>query len=345
MMSAFNITHQKNHTCRRSPWSGFFKGLTVACVLLALPAFSQTMYSSPVGPVGPSGESPVEFRFGGGLMYSFGENFWQEKTGFVPTVSGPVRVVSDLEYNELTSLQLLLAAEVNFNQRFGVSGRFHIGSFSDGEGADTDYIEGAGLDGFRISKSEDDLDGDTYGGQIRAHLLLPENEVGKFDLFIGYLHQTDNTTSKNGVQTIIDEERVSQPFSGLASTYDFEWHGLEVGARGVVPVNDRGLSIGGSFAVSPFLSYEGEGFWNLRDDFKRTPPNFIHEADGVGISADLSLNYARENYHFSLGYFYQNLQANDGTSETFFADGDTGFSDLEAESTWQGVLLGAGVAF
>ena len=286
----------------------------------------------------------LHFDLEAGVGFSLSEASWQEQTGFEPTTLGNARVISDLEYEDITSLQLHVAGELMFAPQWGISAQMMIGDLQEGDGSDTDTVDGSTLDGLVFSKSTHDLEGENNSFQLRM-LHRRDWQKGQVDFFAGVLSITDELVARNGVQTMVDDLPVNEPFAGLNSTYDFKWKGIELGAIGHLPLNGH-WTLEAELGLMPLVDYEGEGFWNLRDDFKRTPPNFVHDADdGFGWGVGLRLEYALEGWTLFGDYHYRSMEVDDGFSETYFVDGGVAISGQEAEASWHSLVFGASYRF
>ncbi len=88
---------------------------------------------------------------------------------------------------------------------------------------------------------------------------------------------------------------------------------------------------------------DGKGFWNLRDDFGATAPNFRqHASNGAGRDICLSLTYQPwQHMGLVFGYSWLTLEADHGSDVLTLADGSTGNSRLaEVSSEREGPFLG-----
>ena len=134
---------------------------------------------------------------------------------------------------------------------------------------------------------------------------------------------------------------MSVPFGGLDSTYDFRWKVFRAGVRGEYPLGSRAV-LRGSVGYLFGITYRGEAFWNLRTDYRRTAPNFVHEASsGSGSDVRVSLAYLpRPFLGLEVGYRRIRLKAGDGIDTVYLADGSTLASDLNSvQSTRSGFFL------
>ena len=180
-----------------------------------------------------------------------------------------------------------------------------------------------------------------WGGNIYYNNRLhhPDSRSGPWGLVVGFLHYEDNLTLRNGAQTnTVPFEGLNMPlgpFSGLNSTFNFEWNMLKMGVLRRAHFSKE-FSYSGLLAAYPYVDYRGEGYWNLRagtnpSDFRMQSPNFIQESNkGYGYEASLELIYAiSENTELSAGYRYFYLYAKNGTDWVYFADGSVAESTLD----------------
>jgi len=83
------------------------------------------------------------------------------------------------------------------------------------------------------------------------------------------------------------------------------------------------------------VDYRGEGYWNLRKDFRSRSPNFTHDsADVSGQEIRAGLSYlVTDNISFEVGYWLWGLETKGGATTTYFADGSTGVGPLDNVSS------------
>ncbi len=98
------------------------------------------------------------------------------------------------------------------------------------------------------------------------------------DVLLGYSWYDDRYRMKNLVQLTSTGDFIDTPppgsYPGLDSTFHFHWEGLKIGIREDTGITEHWRAIG-IFSYSPFMSYRGDGFWNLRPDFRPpSPPSF-----------------------------------------------------------------------
>lgn len=281
-----------------------------------------------------------------GLLYSVGNATWTERgSDFGAGLVDSYR--SKLEYNDIDALMLMLNGEVKLNETFRIAARVGFGDIDGASGNDSDWVDGPGLSReFKVSESAHDLNGDTGLWEAEVLWRMPvEHEQWTVDGVIGFGQYYDNTTSTDGRQTLIDEQGVNVPFDGLASTYDFTWSSFRLGVKGTYDLDDQ-WRFNARVGVMPYIDYRGDAFWNLRTDFKGTPPNFIHKADsGLGFEAKASALYQWSQVTAELGFWWFSYDVDGGTSETFFADGTSAFSDLEADASRSGLFAQVGYTF
>ncbi len=291
------------------------------------------------------------FRLMLDLGWTTGRSSWEISFQEFEPGFGIVDVHSRLGWKRLESIIYRLHGEYKVNDWLRLSASVGLGSLDNGQNSDTDwYANFMGRD-FIFSKSEADTDGDVTLFNLNAHVRLNEffelsRLPGQWDVFGGYQYHEEDLRDRNGVQTIIDEEQVNMPFSGLNSTYLFEWQAARLGVRGEIPLADR-LRLRGSLA-GLWARFEGEGFWNLRDDFRNESPNFVQSAsNGLGVELSLfGVFDITETFFAEIGWWQLYLKAQNGTDKLYFADGFEARTDLEfARTQRQGVFIGFGGQF
>jgi hypothetical protein len=281
----------------------------------------------------------------GGPFISRGEGFWEE--------SSDPGGRSKLKFEDIDSTMWMMGATIKpYFYFLALDFRYASGHISSGTGTDSDFT-----DDVLIEKSESDIDGDTkyWSLELRAQLLpyrgkqtgwgSGEKKITPFatlEALFGWFHYQDKLDITNGVQIV----PATGPISGLNSAYDFEWEGYKFGVKYewdfIKKPSTLLYALGvKAFAAGLFLvEYKGVGVWNLRDDFAQNP-SFSHEADGRGFEGQFGLFYSPfEHVKMELAYHALKLEADDGTSTTFFADGTTGASSLDkVRSEREGILL------
>jgi hypothetical protein len=294
--------------------------------------------------------APDRVELGVDVALSRGESDWE--IVFFEDLFGEGRSI--LKWEDLDAATYGLHGIVNLSPWFSLAAAYAEGDIEDARNTDTDTISDIflGVDDFVFSRSESDTDGEleSLQGDIRFHLdQLKEfaGWPGRLYLLVGYQTYDENLRDRNGVQTIIDEEVVEEPFDGLDNTFDFSWSAVRVGAGGTFELTPT-LAIRAQGALLLNVEYEGEGYWNLRDEFRATPPNFIQEGDD-GNGADLRASLAWRplpNLLLEGGLWHLRWQVEEGFDRTFFADGTAADSQLvSAESKRTGGFLSASVLF
>ncbi|MBI3392540.1 MAG: hypothetical protein HY039_05065 [Nitrospirae bacterium] len=293
--------------------------------------------------------------------------------------AGPVPYAgkSRLTFDNLKSTVPVLAARVRATPWLRFSGTYGSGDISGGTTTDGDWltIPAYGLKDYYFSESKSDTSGTVTVYDINVLFRIypwlgresrriepdersrippsepppgPPREKGvTIDLLAGFQSYQDDLTMTNGVQTVDNERSVSQPFSGLNSKYQFDWNALRAGIAGTIPIGRR-FEVRASYAYIFNADYRGEAFWNLRTDFRSTPPNFTHSADG-GTGSELKISFA---YHptrllFVEGGFWAiKLEAKNGIDTVYLSDGSTISSKLDVvTSKREGAFAGIGVKF
>lgn len=301
-------------------------------------------------PAAPDPRPIVLFEAGADAMISGGISEWEILFENTALTEGR----SILSWEELDAETYGFHARVGLGRWFSVAGAYAEGDIEGGRNTDTDTYSDFiyGLDTFTFSESEADTDGDVefYHADLRFHIhpwQVLRSWPGELYLLVGYSRYEENLLDQNGVQTIVNEERVNIPIDGLASTFDFEWEALRVGAGGTLQIVPR-VRLKAEAALLVNVKYRGEGFWNLRDDFKPTPPNFIQSGkDGTGLEAQAAVAWKPwEHVEFELGVQGLWYGVEDGVDRLTFADGEVVESELDYAHTGRvGFYLGATVLF
>lgn len=98
------------------------------------------------------------------------------------------------------------------------------------------------------------------------------------------------------------------------------------------------MGLKASFAFFPYLRYQGEGRWNLRQDF-RQDPSFRHQSEtkGWGGWEGLLGLYYRPGarFEFEVGARAWFFRTQDGTDTTFFSDNTSISTPLDRAETWR----------
>lgn len=261
---------------------------------------------------------------------------------------------SILEWEDLDAETYGLHGVIALGRWFSVAAAYAEGDIEDGKNTDTDTISDVllALDDFVFSESRADTDGEleSLQGDLRFHLdALKEFQgwPGSLYLLVGYQSYDENLRDRNGVQTVVDEESVDEPFDGLDNTFDFSWSAVRFGIGGTLEITPS-LAIRAQGAALVNVEYEGEGYWNLRDDFRDEPPNFIQEGDsGTGADVRASVAWrALENLLVEAGVWHMRWRVDEGFDRTFFDDGTAADSILvRAESRRTGGFISASVVF
>ena len=317
--------------------------------LLILSLVGSLLIIAPVSAIAAEREFPLfDLRVGG--WFSQADASWQISF----PASGGGTTESELKYDDIDSNILLLEARIRPTLGFSLGLNLGAGTIDNAGYTDIDRT-----DGWVWSESQGNADGNVrlWGVTLYFHLLPEEepNSAAWVNLFIGYQHYEDELRMFNGRQTISEKSSVPSvgPFSGLNSTYDFEWDYGQIGTQAGVSfvsnprpgLYDLGLSA--SLALIPFLSYEGTGVWNLRSDLAQDP-SFRHESNrGWGLDASLALNYSPyELVEMILGYRYLHLESQNGTDTTYNTDGSLSTANLdEVKLTRQGPFVSLSVRF
>ncbi len=290
----------------------------------------------------PPGGVTNRVQVGADVWFSSGRGEWEE------TFSSSYFGINNslLEWENLDSRMLVLRGEVFITPWLFVDGSWAAGDIEDGDNTDSDR------DGSRVViQSRADTEGETTmasaGVNYRFSRHLFRRWTGYSDVFLGYQYYRDEVNDHNGVDTILFGDPVNVPFEGLDSTYMFEWQAIRLGLRAGIPVLRR-LTLTTSLSSLIVINYFGEGYWNLRDDFRSQSPNFVDKSDGgAGSEFQLGLNL-RICRHFSLeaGGRVIYLYTQDGVDKTYYSDGTSDTTPIDhAESLRYGAYAGLRAGF
>jgi hypothetical protein len=285
--------------------------------------------------------------------FSTGQSEWQISFGETDPDFGYAGGRSILEWEDLEGDLPVLYGEVRITPWLSIGGTYASGDVEGGN-TDTDRIdiEALELNDYLVSVSTADTEGEATLYDINAYVRLnPKsyfpNTIGKVDAVVGYQHYTEELRDRNGVQTVLFEEPMNEAFEGLDSTFDFTWDVMRLGVRGELPLLEW-LRAKGEATALVGASYEGEGFWNLRDDYRATSPNFVQEADsGSGYDVRLALEVRPVPYvAIEAGYWWYSLEVEDGTETTYYADGSDSVENVDrAQSSRDGFFVGLSAQF
>jgi len=226
-----------------------------------------------------------------------GSGEWQTVFRGTDPELGPAAGRSHLDWDDLDSLLTVLDMEARLGRLFKATVRYGSGSIEGGSGTDSDLVmaPALGADELLLLQSVSSVDGDTEFLEANLHFIVSsllewERVPVELDLFFGYQHYRDDLGIRNGVQTVVVGTPVLARIPGrLDSRYEFTWRGLRLGTGLKIPVNPK-VAVEGRLAVLVQVAYEGEGFWNLRTDFRSAAPNFVHDADsGSGLELGLAV--------------------------------------------------------
>lgn len=199
------------------------------------------------------------------------------------TGSNP-NILSELTWRDLKIYQVKADGKVVL-EWFYLRGSIGYGWIFDGENQDSDYAGNNRT--FEFSRSNNSSDkGNVMDASMGAgYQFNPGSGWLKVTPLVGYSHNEQNVTMRNGFQSIPS----TGSFSGLNSTYDTKWKGPWAGVDLSIEAS-KSLTIFGSFEYHR-ADYKAEANWNLRTDFAH-PKSFEHDADGKGIVLSAGGTYA-----------------------------------------------------
>jgi len=280
-------------------------------------------------------------RVGADWWHTQGSGQWKIRFGRLDPAVGAVIGRSELSFDDIDANSAVLSATATFDPCLRVSGRYGVGTISDGEASDTDLLDvpGAAVEGFLLSEQAAMSDGETEQYDVNVHLVLSSLFPcpyfrGSVDLFAGYQYYRDDLDLTDGFQTKVNNAASTSRFSdALDSTYEFEWKALRLGVAAEVPLGDH-LTVSGYAAYLSDVEYKGEGYWNLREDYRTTSPNFAQESDtGHGLDAQIAIAYQVGQVGMRLGYWVISWKADSGQDTIYLADGSVLGSRLEEVET------------
>lgn len=304
--------------------------------------------------IAPLAATAQPVRLGVDYWLSTGESEW-EISGADGFFAGDA-FRSELTWEDLDSPMALLRADVPLADGIRIEGLYGFGDIDDGTNRDRDWVTVPefGIDDELVSESIAETDGDLRLADVMVAIRVAQSGGAIVEAIGGYLTFDEDLRDRNGVQTIdiSAEKDVPFAFDGLDSTFNFSWQAWKVGARVSFPIVPQlHASVLGAFLVG--VTYEGEGFWNLRAGpepgaFREQSPNFEQEADGgTGRELVAELRWS-PSPRFALrgGYRVLSMSAEDGDDITYFSDGSAGRSDLDnVETTRRGFFAGAELVF
>ncbi|MDH3975154.1 MAG: hypothetical protein OEV42_12810 [Deltaproteobacteria bacterium] len=267
-----------------------------------------------------------------------------------------ISVRSRLDFEDIHSNMAIAGAKIRIDKSLYLNLSYGSGKIDKAHVRDSDWISvpADGVHNLQFSESLSEGRGGASifeaGGEYRVG--LPGRRFS-FSLYAGYLYYEESLKMKRGVQTLSDPTYFPMPpvgytMSDLNSTYDFYWYIFKTGVQWRIK-SGRKIEFDGGFYFLHTLKYYGEAYWNLRvGEFRAKKPNFIHEADdGLGLEAFINVRFLMSRRaSITAGYRHFYLEAQYGTSTTYYADGSKGKASLDiVESERQGPYVRLEVKF
>jgi hypothetical protein len=336
-------------------------------ILLACPAFASREQELPANP------DFDYIKVSGGPWITSGMGRWQTSFPLAPGISkADFGFGSTLEFQDPADLLWLWNVEVRPIQRLSFEFQYADSARITGEGRDHDWLDAPnGIVTVQpsgnvyvnprqtdMSTSQSTLSGRTtfVSANMYGRILQYDNHDAGIthqylDVLLGYSWYDDRFRMKNLVQLTSTGDIISTPppgyYPGLDSTFHFHWEGFKIGMREDTGMSEH-LRATGLFAFSPFMSYRGDGYWNLRSDFRPAPPSFTQSASGALFEGKFSMIYDPFRY-FSVeaGYMIVYFRTNPGGQMTaYLSDGTSVTQDLDsAWSERKGFLLNLALKF
>ena len=325
-----------------------------------------------------SSAANTDFEFikvSGGPWFTSGMGRWQ--TSF-PLQQGRPKgefgFGSTLEFQDPSDLVWLWSVEVRPIRRLSVEFQYADSSSVGGQSRDHDWLDApnsqvtvfpSGNVYVRpqqqdMSLSQSSLSGRTTYVSANAYARVlqyehsdPEDWIVHqyLDFLLGYSWYDDRYRMKNLVQLVSTGDIINTPppgpIAGQDSTFHFHWEGFKLGVREDTGILEHLRAIG-IFSYSPFISYHGDSFWNLRTDLSPTPPSFTQDASADLFEGKLSVIYSPVSWFAAeAGYMLIYFHTHPGGHMIFdHADGSTTTQDLDsAWSERKGFLLNLALKF
>ncbi len=229
----------------------------------------------------------------------------------------PVDGVSVLDYDSIKNTSLCLHFSFYLYEvlrcELGFRPKWISFNNSKGEITDTDKLTAPEYSPYIFSESKSKGHNDSTQFEIQflyqiSEILFPDSdEIISTFILIGYMKNIELITATSGVQTLSDNSMFNEDiippvgsiFSGLESTYEFNWDTISLGINSEADFMEKTFQIRIFFA---FLLnfYKGEGYWNLRtysathdpEAWRDLSPNFIHyKASGLGVLFGGQISY------------------------------------------------------
>jgi len=228
-------------------------------------------------------------------------------------------VLSELKWNDISSLQLQLGTEILINRRWYIKGYTDYGYIYGGDNRDSDYLGDNRTQ--EVSRSENDAGkGEVLDSSISFGIFLPLYDSEAHATLvaipqIGYSVHNQHLHSRDGYQTI----PATGSFSGLDSTYETQWDGLWLGID---------LRFQSSYYSTLIFRYEyhtadyyAEANWNLRDDLQH-PTSVEQSTEGTGNIIVLGWHKELDkDWLIGLDFTWQRWTTDAGKDRTFYSNG------------------------
>jgi hypothetical protein len=265
-------------------------------------------------------------------------------------------ILSELTWDDLESYQVTARGRIIMSNRRSpvagmIRGSISYGEIYSGSNQDSDYSGDGRTREFSRSNNGAD-DGDLWDGSLGGGVVFFSRDR-KFSLTpaAGFSVHKQNLTIHDGYQTLSEPANAPPlppgvslppvgPVDGLYSTYETEWRsgwlGLDLNYQPTPAFELHGTV---EFHAG---DYEASADWNLRSDLQH-PESFRHNSDDAyGYVANFGMRAGRQLLFLTLDFYYQNWQADDGLSYTYFSDGTSGVTKLN-EVNWEAASVNAGL--
>ncbi|HYE36089.1 autotransporter domain-containing protein [Methylocaldum sp.] len=281
--------------------------------------------------------------------YSLSSGYRRDRLNWnIASLTGNPNVLSELEWTDIRSAQLAGQAEITTPRGWHFDGKLGYAWVVDGDNQDSDFLGNDRTLEFSRSNNKADKGHmlDASLGVGHSFFIPMGNDPNRLSIIpmAGYSYQEQNLRIQDGRQTIsaYGFPVPLGPFDGLDSSYDTRWHGPWLGLKfraRLLP----GLRLS-LWSEYHWADFHAEADWNPRQDFQH-PKSFSHDADGEGVRAGGSIDYAITP-RLSLGVRgdYQNWNTDDGKDKTFFVDGAAVTTRLN-EVQWEAFSASIGLTY
>lgn len=234
-------------------------------------------------------------------------------------------ILSEVVWKDLSGYSIGLNSNIKLWKNLSLSAEISSSSIISGKATDTDYQENdrtspgyyAVLSSNRGRLSDININLG-YTVNVKTLLVAP---------YLGFV------TNHQKLHLLPNAENINQT-SGLNSTYNTIWKGVEAGSRFSLPVFSK-IFVEADLSYGQ-LKYTAEANWNLIESFVH-PLSFKHVANGYSLRSQINLKYLLSRHlSASLSAGSYKVITGKGIDELFYEDGSsakTQFNGASLQST------------